>query len=118
MTDVYLALLDHYNTPIEQTYSSPAQRLFGHRTRTLLPVLSKLLKPQIQSNVVTKLATTRSQQASYYNKLSKSLPKIQPGEVVRMKLPGDNTWSQAVCKDKVAPRSYGVEYNGRTYRQN
>ena len=35
-----------------------------------------------------------------------------------MKLPGDNTWSQAVCKDKVAPRSYEVKWNGRTYHQN
>lgn len=111
-TDVYLSLLDHRNSPTQQTYSSPAQRLFGIRTCTLLSVSSQLLKPEIQSNVVTKPATARSQQASYYNKLSKSLPEIQPGEVVQMKLPGDNTWSQALCKDKVAPRSYEVECNG------
>ena len=117
-TDVYLALLDHRNSPTQQTYSSPAQRLFVGRTHTLLPVSSQLLKPVIQSNVVTKLATARSQQASYYNKLSKSLPEIQPGEVVQMKLPGDNTWSQALCKEKVVPRSYEVECNGQTYHQN
>ena len=35
-----------------------------------------------------------------------------------MKLPGYSTWSQAVCKDKVAPRSCEVECNGRTYHRN
>ena len=116
--DVYLALLDHRNTPTEQTYSSPAQRLFGRRTRTLLPVSPKLLKPEIQTNVMTKLATARAQQASHYNKVSQTLPEIQPGEVVRLKLPGNSTWSQAICKGEVAPRSYEVECNGRTYRRN
>ena len=58
-TDVYLALLDYHNSPTQHTYSSPAQRVFGSRTCTLLPVSSQLLKSEIQSNVVIKLATAR-----------------------------------------------------------
>ena len=101
--DVYLALLDHHNTPTEQTYTSPVQRLFGRRTHTFLPVAPELLKPEIQTNVTTKIASARAQQASYYNRTSQPLPEIQPGEVVRVKLPGDSTWIQAMCKVKWHP---------------
>ena len=107
-TDIYLALLDYRNTSTEQTYSSQAQRLFDRRTWTLIPASPKLLRPELQTNMKTKLATSRAQQASYYNKTARSLPDIQP-EVVRMKQPGDSMWSQAVCKGKVAPRS--MKYN-------
>ena len=47
-SDFYLALLDHRNIPTEPTQLSPAQRLFSRRTRTLLPISSKLLKPDNQ----------------------------------------------------------------------
>ena len=47
-TDVYLSLLDWRNTPSEGISSSPAQRMFGRRTRTLLPTTSSLLKPKVQ----------------------------------------------------------------------
>ena len=54
-TDVYLSLLDWRNTPSEGMSSSPAQRMFGRRTRTLLPTSSLLLKPKIQEDVKEKL---------------------------------------------------------------
>ena len=44
--DPYLALLDWRNTPTEGVGSSPAQRLFGRRTKTLMPATKKLLDPQ------------------------------------------------------------------------
>jgi len=53
-TDVYLSLLDHQNTPIEVTGLSQAQCLFGRRTRTHLPVSSKLLVPNTPANVQPK----------------------------------------------------------------
>ena len=86
----YLALLDHHNTLTKQSYSSPVQRLFGCRTCTLLPVLPKLLKPEIQFNVVTKLVIAKTQQANYYNKPFKLLPEIHSGEVVH---PYMHVWS-------------------------
>ena len=42
-TDPYLRLLDFRNTPTEGVGTSPAQRLFGRRTKTLLPTTGKLL---------------------------------------------------------------------------
>jgi len=38
-------------------YSLSAQRLFGCRTRTLIPVSPKLLQPELQANVKAELAT-------------------------------------------------------------
>ena len=46
-TDFYLALLDWRNTPSEGVGSSPVQRLYGRRTRTLLPTTPSLLEPAV-----------------------------------------------------------------------
>ena len=83
-TDIYLSLLDWRNTPSEGMSSSPAQRMFGRRTRTLLPTTSYLLKPKVQEDVKEKLLKQKSKQAKYYNQNTKELPPLQTGEVVRV----------------------------------
>ena len=45
-TDLNLSLLDYRNTPTEGIGSSPAQRLFGRRTKTLIPTSTRLLVPK------------------------------------------------------------------------
>ena len=50
-SDFQLALLDWRNTPTEGMQSSPAQRMFGRRTRTLLPTSRELLEPQLVRDV-------------------------------------------------------------------
>ena len=50
-TDFYLALLEWRNTPSAGLDSSPAQRMFGRRMRTLLPMSKQLLKPETQKGV-------------------------------------------------------------------
>ena len=50
-SDFQLALLDWRNTPTEGMKSSPAQRIFGRRTRTLLPTSKELLEPQLVRDV-------------------------------------------------------------------
>ena len=42
--DPYLALLSYRNTPRDNLVGSPAQRLMGRRTKTLLPTTEALLK--------------------------------------------------------------------------
>jgi len=44
-TDFYLALLDFRNTPQAEIGLSPSQRMFGRRTRGILPVVSTQLEP-------------------------------------------------------------------------
>ena len=54
-TDFYLALLEWRNTPSAGMDSSPAQRMFHYRMRTLLSMLKQLLKPETQKGVSEKL---------------------------------------------------------------
>ena len=42
--DPYLGFLDFRNTPTEGLGTPPAQRLFGRRTKTLLPTSDRLLR--------------------------------------------------------------------------
>ena len=46
-SDPHLALLAWRNTPSESVNSSPAQRIFGRRTKTRIPTSVQLLKPQL-----------------------------------------------------------------------
>ena len=83
-TDPYLFLLDWRNTPSEGMSSSPTQRLFGRRTRTLLLTTNYLLKPKVQEDVKEKLFKQKSKQAKYYNQNTKELSPLQTGKVVRV----------------------------------
>ena len=44
--DPYITLLDYRNTPFSDTLGSPAQRLMGRRTKSLIPTMEKLLQPK------------------------------------------------------------------------
>ena len=117
--DPYLALLDHRNIPTE-IGSSPVQRLFSRRTLNLLPLSSKQLEPKSvpPEDVQEKLINSKQKQAFYYNLKGTALPELQPGQTVRMKRPQESTWTEAVCKKMIGPRSYVVVSGGRTYRRN
>lgn len=67
-TDYYLALLDskNINTPTEGVDSSPVQRLYGRRTRTLIPTSSSLLMPKVPHEVRNKLLYSKAVQTKYY----------------------------------------------------
>ena len=115
----YLALLDWRNTPTEGIGTSPAQRLMGRRCRTLLPVAANLLKPHYDTKADTQaLAGTKRRQQCYYNRAAKPLKTITPGETVRMKLPGQDTWSPGTCTEKLENRSYMVKVGDTVYRRN
>ena len=119
--DYNLVLLDWRNTPTEGLNSSPAQRLFGRRTRTLLPSTANLLKPKVVE-VITKKESIRSKRQKYYNGHTKELPPLRNGDVVRVALDPngkDKKWTKAEVKKEVSPRSYKVETNaGIVYRRN
>ena len=70
--------------------TSPAQRMINSRTRTLLPVHSHLLDPEItnEKEVPIKVKTkkaTRSTMRIMYNKGPKPLETLKIGDTVRMK---------------------------------
>ena len=115
----YLALLDFNNTPTEGVGLSPSQRLFGRRCRTSLPVTKKLLRPRYSTEHERKRMTEcKQKQARYYNKSTRQLPELSEGETVRVKCPGEKTWTKGTCVRKVAQRSYDVQAENATYRRN
>ena len=119
-TDPYLALLDFRNTPTEGIGTSPAQRLFGRRTKTLLPTPTKLLEPLGAQNVTDKLRRNKSKQEHYYNQGTKELVPLKPGDSVRIKpSAGRKRWVKADVDNQVNIRSYKVTTEqGQTYRRN
>ena len=117
--DVYNALLDFRNTPSAETGYSPAQLMFGRRTRTLLPIPQNKLKPEVKAEINEKITASKRKQAHYYNRSARSLPDLKAGDHVRIKPPGEDHWVEAKCVAKAKePRSYVVECRGRKYRRN
>ncbi|XP_022810492.1 uncharacterized protein LOC111347518 [Stylophora pistillata] len=117
---IYLALLEWKNTPSEGLQSSPAQRVFGRRTRTLIPTTSQLLKPKIVEEVLDKLFRRKHLQEKYYNIRAKELPPLNSGEAVPVK-PTDKSdqWYKARVEKQVDVRSYDVRTeDGRLFRRN
>ena len=46
-TDPYIAMLEQRNTPVEGINRSPVQKLINRRVQTKLPIVSKLLQPDV-----------------------------------------------------------------------
>jgi len=122
-SDPYLALLDWRNTPTEGFKTSPAQRLFSRRTRTLLPTTVTMLHPKVPTNTVKDFTASKIKQAFYYNRGAKDLPPLQPGDSVRVKPLAPHSkgkrWPKACAQEKVGIRSYCIKTDdGRELRRN
>ena len=121
-TEFYLSLLNWRNTPTEGMDTSPAQRMFGRRTRTQLPTAEPLLRPQTPAPESTReqILKHKEKQAYYYNHHAKELPPLSKGDVVRI-APNDKhkKWTKGQVEAQVDVRSYRVRTeDGRAYRRN
>ena len=120
--DQYLALLNIRNAPTQGVDSSPAQRLMGRRTRTLLPTTKSLLEPRnpLNPHEMEQLQLNQKRQAKYYNRTAHDLPTLKEGDTVRMKpfVLGQHTWKKAEVTRRLDERSYEVQASGTTYRRN
>ncbi|PFX14895.1 Uncharacterized protein K02A2.6 [Stylophora pistillata] len=74
-SDPYLGSLDHHNTPTAATGMSPCQRLFGRRTKTLLPFSESLLKTD--QTVSDLLKGDRVKQAKHFDLHAKQLSELK-----------------------------------------
>ncbi|PIK42673.1 hypothetical protein BSL78_20470 [Apostichopus japonicus] len=119
--DFYLNLLNWRNTPTEGLNSSPAQRLYSRRTKTLIPTVNSLLKPKVPNNVKSN-KQSESKTSKIYNRGVKELRKLNKGETVRVKINIDDrqsTWEKAQVQEQVDIRSYKIRTeDGREYRRN
>ncbi|CAI5648726.1 unnamed protein product [Oreochromis niloticus] len=119
-TDVFLNLLNVRNVPRDHTLGSPAERLMSRQTRTTLPVCKRLLVPSPKSNraVKTNLLHKRHAQKKYYDKSSRPLRPLMPGEVVRIQTRHGHDSLGTIKEACKEPRSYIVQSGGGEYRRN
>ena len=120
--DPYLAILDYRNTPTADKGASPAQYCLGRRSRTKLPMLSKMLECK---NVDSELAREKKRLSNakskwYYDKNSKDLDILHEGVNVRMKphVLGKKDWENAKVIERLDERSYLIESDGKMFRRN
>ena len=115
----FLALLDLRNTPTAGVGTSPAQLLMERRCKALLPVAGTLLLPRHSTDNETRgLLGNKRRQKFYADQHVTSRAAIEPGDNIRMQLPGQKRWSVGTCKRQVAPRSYNIDVDDVTYRRN
>ena len=96
---------------MEEINLSPAQILMGRRTRTRLPTSTpSLLEPQYPTDNIKEGLRRRAEiQQQYYNRHGKVLQLLNTGDTVRIRKPGQKTWTPAeVTKVTESPRSYVV----------
>lgn len=106
--DPHLALLEYRNTPTAGMTTSPAERLFGHATRSILPTGSSE-----HQNVLKEKATRKQAVQRYYNSRAKNLPSLTIGSPVLLKdfQASKNKWQQGRVIQQLSDRSYLVSNN-------
>ena len=113
--DPWLALLEWCNTPTVGMGSSPCQRLFSRRTRSVVPVKETQLEPVPQVNIQER-KVQRQKIVQRQNQLKGlDLPPLRVGQPVLMQdLKAKRTeWQRGVCQGKLSDRSYVVEVEGQ-----
>ena len=117
--DVYLALLEYRNTPIDRL-GSPSQLLMSRELRSILPVRTKQLHPRVikQKTIKSQLTRKQDRQKKFYDASSKSLQPLRINQKVRMQQM-DGTWIPAKVHQYNGNRSYTVKTKeGNEYRRN
>jgi hypothetical protein len=106
-------------TPIDTSFPSPAELLFGRKIHANLPAKEQVTreKQEIHDRMVTKSEQSSMQ---YDRNAGIELPELLPGMKVMIQDPGKTTWKPGTIREKCPePRSYIVETpNGGTYRRN
>ena len=117
--DPYLSLLNYRNTPIDNI-GSPAQLLMSRRLRTTIPASPCQLAPAVipPEQVLKRRKEIQSKQKIYYDRGTRPLNPLYPGETIRIQQNG--TWKPAtVTSIAQTPRSYNVTTpEGGQYRRN
>ncbi|KAK7105840.1 hypothetical protein V1264_017168 [Littorina saxatilis] len=122
-SDVALALLSYRATPIPSLGASPAELAFGRQLRTRLPSLPKSLIPQtpVAKDFKERDRQAKQQQKENYDRRHgvQSLPTLEPGETVKIKIDGEDGWRQSGrVVEQCATRSYVVQTPTGRLRRN
>ena len=121
-TDPFIAILDHRNTPTQGLLSSPSQRLMSRRTKTLLPTVSALLRPEVVDAKHTERDIRRGQhqQATYFNRKASDQNALDEGDTVRLQpfRLGRKDWARGTVVRRLDERSYLVDTPTGVLRRN
>ena len=119
-TDPYIALLEYRTTPLTGMSYSPAQMAMGRQLRSKLPVSDQQLTPAVfHPSPHTQLKARQAAYKAQYDKSSRPLPPLSPGDTVRFKMSPNSDWRPAVVTAKMPqPRSYMIEHDGGELRRN
>lgn len=119
------ALFAYRSTPHTATGSSPAKLFIGRELRSKIPAHDTVLFPEWPNfhTVQEKDAHYKANTKFYYNRrhgANTSLSQLQPGDDVRVRVPGEKTWTTTgrILSQHDTPRSYMVQTNDGIYRRN
>ena len=114
-----LGLLNLRNTPTESLNTSPAQKLLGRRTKSMVPTTETLLKPSYPYSYDE--AQNKEDRKLKQRATGRELSQLHFGSNVRVQplRPHAREWEEATTRTKLTGRSYEVENeNGQRYRRN
>ena len=119
--DPMIGLLNLRNTPQEGLTTSPLQRLFGRRTKTLIPCANCILTPAVAQIIHGERVRMEDKKAAVAERYTdrRELPPLQVGDTVRMQpiTRDKEEWQEATVSKTLKNRSYEVTTGtGRTYR--
>ena len=113
--DQWLALLELRNTPRQDVQASPAQILFGHATRTIVP--SHYLKCTTFNHDHRQKRRLTVKRA--YDKHTLASPPLQINQRILFQSPAKKGWEHGLIIEKLNSRSYVVQSrSGTKYRRN
>lgn len=117
--DPHLAMLCLRSTPLDHSISSPAELLNSRVYQANLPTISKpSLSLSADGDTNSKLQTRLEKQQLQYDKTSKPLPAVHPGDPVRVFNPHSHKWEPGVVRRNMqTPRSHLVDMANGSVRQ-
>ena len=119
-TDKELALLCLRTTPVSSKIPSPGEILMGRKLRCNLPVKTKNSSFADSDEIQNELQVRQDKQKMYFDRKSKDLPPLIPGQNVRVQNTDSGHWEKAtVISDCNQPRSYILNTeDGKNLRRN
>lgn len=116
--DPYMALLEQRNTPRQDTDLSPAQMMFGHHTRSILPMIANENAKQDVS--IEKRSQRRATVKKWHDKRARDMSVLQPGQSVYFQHKEKKGWipGTVIGNYNDNDRTYIVQANGVRYRRN
>ena len=116
--DVYKSLLAYRETPLSGCNYSPAEMLFNRSLRSNLPITTQTLRPTIPL-LGEQLEHRQATYKQYYDRGTRPLDILQPGDKIWTRTDSDCEWTQATVVDRHdAPRSYLIDNGQSIVRRN